>query len=144
MNNEQLIQTLEETITLIANEANPFDYSSVHYPICDTPGCIAGWVAYIAVSKGDATIDESGMFAFDNNDCGSPISLATEYLGLSEDEGHRLFYCLFTYTGKNNDPDANPTRAEAIAYIKRFIRYIERGRKPEDLEVFADAQVQFD
>ncbi len=51
MEQEKLIQTLEETITLIANEANPFDYSSIHYPTCDTPGCIAGWVAHIAVSK---------------------------------------------------------------------------------------------
>ena len=144
MEQEKLIQTLLECAELIKIESNLFDYGSVDFPTCDTPGCIAGWVASIAVSRGDAIRDECGMFSMGDDDFSSAMYLAESYLGLTEAEALELFLRLFTYTDTNHDLGANPTREQAVEYIERFIRYIERGRRPEDLEVFSNAQVHFD
>lgn len=147
MEQEKLIQTLQECAELIKVESNLFNYASVDFPTCDTPGCIAGWIAAIAVSRGDATIDEIGMFSLGDNDFGSCLSVASEYLGLSEKEEWDLFYGLFTYVDGDREGecvDSDPTKEDAIKYIDRFIRYIKRGRMPEDLEVFSNAQVHLD
>lgn len=85
------IELLKEVRDLIGTE--PFDYGSVDYPKCGTPGCIGGWLCTLGVNSGEIKLTEGFGFTYLGRD-DSPIKTACRWAGLPSDLMDSLCYGL--------------------------------------------------
>jgi hypothetical protein len=129
------IERLKQVRELIARE--PFDYSSMDLPLYGTPGCIAGWLCRLAITSGDAHLEEGYCVQIGGRTVKHPIIAGAIWAGLDGDLADALFY------GEEHEGADLPglsgrlsvlrkvSPAEAQDRIDKVIAYLEMQTQPD-------------